>query len=201
MDRRIEYRPLGSLAKAKKNPKRHDVQALKRAIERFGFVQPIVVNESTQRIVAGHGRQSALTSLKADGAPPPAGVREVEGEWLVPVLLADFKDEQEAEAFLLADNKLQEIGGWDEKALMDMLKGMGEADADLAVLAGFTEEEVQVAVMGLPEIVRGKTPEDYPFAKGMGIRQLVLSFEDQEYDELIPRLEVLMARAGLASHT
>jgi len=58
----------------------------------------------------------------------------------VPVLVCDFKDDDEARAYLLADNKLTETGGWNMKLLIDAvntakdLSGTGFKCADISVL-------------------------------------------------------------------
>jgi ParB-like chromosome segregation protein Spo0J len=57
---RIEYLPLATLLKAPRNPKDHDIGLLHDSFSRFGFVEPIALNERTGRLVAGHGRQEAL---------------------------------------------------------------------------------------------------------------------------------------------
>ena len=142
MERRIEYMPLSSVVFANKNPKRHDIQRIVKSIERFGFVLPPALNESTGRLVSGHGRVEALRSMQSGGKQPPAGVKVLDdGSWAIPILRgADFATEQEADAYLLADNKLSEIGGWDSKELSEMFQTLeNQALDDL----GFMEREVR----------------------------------------------------------
>jgi hypothetical protein len=104
---------LSALTPAQRNPKKHALPALRDSIGRFGYVEPIVLDERTGRLVAGHGRAKALSLMKAKGGKPPAGVAEKDGEWLVPVLRGwASRSDQEAEAYLLASNQLTVAGGW-----------------------------------------------------------------------------------------
>ena len=103
---RLEWMPLGSLEPAKRNPKQHSSE-IGTSIGRFGYVEPIVLDERTGRIVAGHGRREALLAMRKRGEAPPAGIRAEGDEWLVPVLRGwASRSDAEAEAYLLASNKL-----------------------------------------------------------------------------------------------
>lgn len=54
-ERRIELMPLGQLQVAKRNPKKHSGD-ISTSVGRFGYAEPILLDERTGRIVAGHGR-------------------------------------------------------------------------------------------------------------------------------------------------
>lgn len=127
-DVRIEYMPLSKLVRAPRNPKEHHVQAIAESVDRFGYVSPLVMNDATGRLVAGHGRLDALQAMKAQGRRPPERIRVQDSEWLVPVVRGvEFKDEREAEAYLLADNRTTELGGWDEERLTQILADLNAA--------------------------------------------------------------------------
>lgn len=105
-----------------RNPKQHDLPAIRASIERHGFVSPILVDERTLRVVAGHGRLVVLRAMKEEGADPPEGIITDGDEWLVPVVMGkEFPSEQEADAYALADNRLVERGGWDITLLRNVL--------------------------------------------------------------------------------
>lgn len=118
---------------APRNPKLHNDKGLKQSVKRFGYVEPIVVDERTGFLVAGHGRLDTLTDLQKQGKKPPDGVEVDEsGEWLVPVVRGwSSRDDADAEAYLVASNKLVEAGGWDNDMLLEMLEGMGATDLGL----------------------------------------------------------------------
>ena len=138
---RIDYVALDEVAGWPRNPKLHDLNAIGASVERFGFVSPIILDEGTGQLVAGHGRLETLQRLKGSGVPPPPRVRKGRnGDWQVPVVRGiEFASPEEAEAYLIADNRLTELGGWDAGILTDML-----ADADPADLAsvGFDRAEL-----------------------------------------------------------
>jgi DNA modification methylase len=139
---RIEYLPLSALLKAPRNPKDHDIGLLHDSFGRFGFVEPIAINERTGHLVAGHGRLQALEEAKAAGQQPPKRIEVRDGEWHVPVLRGiAFDNDEEAEAYLVVSNQATAAGGWDEKALAELLRehtgnlrGMGFSEADVADL-------------------------------------------------------------------
>lgn len=129
-DIRIEYMPLSSLRRWARNPKEHDLGELGLALERFGYVNPMLIDERTGRLVAGHGRLDALQQRKARGMRAPERVRVEGGEWYVPVIRGiEFEDEDEAQAYVIADNRIVERGGWNEAVLAEVL-------ADLAAGPG-----------------------------------------------------------------
>ena len=71
------------------------------SIGQFGFIDPIICNESGQ-ILAGHGRWQAAKQL---------GLRHV------PIVTVSGLNEIQQRAFILASNKLTENAGWDRDGL------------------------------------------------------------------------------------
>lgn len=115
------------------NPKDHDLGVIYQSIKRFGFINPPLVNTASGKLLAGHGRLETLKMIKREGEFVPKFIDiDDNGEWLVPVLeSADLKDEGEAQAYLLADNRITEIGGWHTLDLVDSLKDVIEATGSL----------------------------------------------------------------------
>lgn len=127
---RIEFVALSELIRHPRNPKGHDIERLEESIDRFGFVQPLMIDERTQHLVAGHGRLDTLAQKKAAGEEPPERIVVRHGEWLVPVIRGvAFESDADAEAYLIADNRLVELGGWEDEALATMLVELREADS------------------------------------------------------------------------
>lgn len=133
---RIEYLPLSDLLRWPNNPKLHADDVITASIARFGFRDPIEIDETSQRIVSGHGRLDALERAFEAGEPPPKYIHVGDdGLWQVPVTRGGaFDNEQEASAYLVAVNKAGELGGWDESALAELLEGL---DEELRGLTGF----------------------------------------------------------------
>ena len=134
--RRIVWTALGEIVPAPFNPKKHDVQRIRRSLARYGVVEPPVLDERTGRLVAGHGRLEAFAEARAAGLEVPEGVRvNAKGEWLVPVIRGwSSRNDAEAEAYLVTSNELTMLAGWDEAGLAEMLADM---DRELADIAGF----------------------------------------------------------------
>lgn len=139
---RIEYVDLDDLRSADRNPKQHDLPTIRASLSRFGVSDvAAILNESTGRLVAGHGRITALREMRGAGDPVPVGVHvSGDGAWTVPVLHGvSFANEAEAEAFLLAHNRTTELGGWDATHLKDMLE---DHRLDLEA-TGFTVDDLR----------------------------------------------------------
>jgi hypothetical protein len=142
-DVRIEYMPLAALLKAPRNPKDHDIHLLHESFGRFGFVEPIALNEKTGRLVAGHGRLQALQEAKAAGRQPQKRIEVRDGEWLVPVLRGiAFDNDEEAEAYVVTSNQATIAGGWNENLLADLLNEHAKAGAAGLRGMGFSENDV-----------------------------------------------------------
>ena len=116
------------------NPRHNDnaVDAVANSIREFGFKVPIVV-DSDGVIVAGHTRYKAAKKL---------------GLKTVPCLVADDLNEEQINAFRLADNKVGEIATWDLDALKVELDNIGEIDLsgmgfDLTLHDEYTEPDIE----------------------------------------------------------
>jgi len=131
---RVEYLPLSQIQTWDRNPKDHDIGAIYQSMARFGYVSPVLINEASDRLVAGHGRLETLAQIKAQGASPPEGITVGDdGDWLVPVIRGvRFSDQAEAEAYGIADNRLVILGGWDDAKLAEVL-GELATGADLGL--------------------------------------------------------------------
>lgn len=141
---RIEYVELGWLLARfwPGNPKLHDLEELAAAYNDRGFVEPVIFDDKTGKVVAGHGRLEELEELRKAGAPAPDRI-EVRGtKWFVPVVRGvAFKDVGQARRHVLASNKLVESGGYDDKLLIDLLTKIGNTAEDLAG-TGVSEKEL-----------------------------------------------------------
>jgi len=139
----IEYVALDELRRWPRNPKEHDLGAIHTSIDRFGFVAPLIVDEGTGQLVAGHGRLDALLQLRDQGGPPPDRIKAKGKTWSVPVVRGiTFPDPHDAAAYLVADNRLTEVGGWITKNLAAMLSEIAEFDDTLLEASGFDGDDL-----------------------------------------------------------
>lgn len=168
--RRIEYVALSEIRAAEKNPKRHDAAGIEKSIGRFGVAELPLLDERTGRLVAGHGRINQLRAMRDAGQEPPDGVTVGDaGDWLVPVTRGwSSRSDAEADAYLVASNRLTERGGWDDAGLHALLASIGEVDPDLVAIAGFDDDDVAALLGGgggVTELPPALTdPDDVPDA-------------------------------------
>ena len=146
---RTEKRKLIDLVAADYNPRKaltpedSEYQKIKRSIEEFGYVDPIIINEDGT-IIGGHQRCTVLKDL---------GWEDVD---VVVVSL----DKQKEKALNIALNKI--TGEWDELKLKDLLMDLDLGDYDIS-LTGFESTDLIELVDRLsvePETVDDGFDED-----------------------------------------
>ncbi|AWY05256.1 ParB-like nuclease domain protein [Microbacterium phage MementoMori] len=191
----IEYEPLSGLRPDPRNPKGHDESTIGESISRFGYIEPVTVDDRTGLLIGGHGRVKALTAAKAAGHDAPDGIRvRDDGEWLIPVNRGwASASDAEAAGALIALNRATQLGGWVDDALLDLLQevdatgpGLGGTGFDLGDVDDISirlEEEGDPDSADLDEY-RQKYAEQ-------ARRLIVLSYSKEDY----ARLNVLLARA------
>ena len=102
------------------------VDAVAESIRRYGFRQPIVVDEYGV-VIAGHTRLRAAEQLGLD---------------TVPVHVADLT-EQDARAFRLADNRTAQYAKWEPLRLSEEFRRLGMDEARLAAATAFPPAQIQ----------------------------------------------------------
>lgn len=169
--RSIQYMPAAKLVPAKLNPKEHDFGAIQTSMDMHGYVEPVVLDERTERLVSGHGRIEVLLALAKKGAAPPDGVKlDAAGAWLVPVVRGwRSEDDAQANAFLLASNRTSELGGWDNAALTEVLEDLAKSNQMLG--SGYDADDLDELLeqLGPPPAV--SPPDDEEFDDAERIEQ------------------------------
>ncbi len=207
---RVEYLPLGSIQRAKVNPKRHATEDLSISVGRFGYVDPMIRDDATGRIVAGHGRLDALLERQQSGHEPPRNVQlRADGEWLIPVLVGNsFENEDEASAFLIGSNRLSEYGGWEQEQLNAMIHDLSERGVSMEGV-GWSPQQIEAmireATEGVPEPVQPGAGEgggsDKVTDSASEMNQINLFLDPEQYAQATADLGRLMKREGLADYT
>jgi len=131
---RIETWPLARLQPYAKNAKMHgpdQVAKIAASMAEFGWTVPCLVGEDGE-MIAGHGRVLAATQL---------GLAEA------PVIVLGHLTEAQRRAYRLADNKLTELGTWDEALLSAELQDLLAEDYDLSLI-GFDDSELDALLAG-----------------------------------------------------
>lgn len=125
----IEKKNVKDLLPADYNPRKDlqpgdpEYEKLKRSIEQFGYVEPVIWNKQTGRVVGGHQRLKVLID---------SGITEVD------VVVVDMNTEKE-KALNIALNKIS--GEWDTDKLALVIADLQGADFDVS-LTGFEPEEL-----------------------------------------------------------
>jgi ParB-like chromosome segregation protein Spo0J len=105
---------------------RTQIRQIAESIRRFGFINPIVIDEDHQ-ILAGHGRVAAAHAM---------GLEDV------PALRIDTMSEAEKRSYVIADNKLPLNAGWEKRALGDELERLLAEDLHFDIgITGFSTGE------------------------------------------------------------
>lgn len=115
-----------------KNPRRGDVAAIARSLEVNGQYRPVVVNSRTSEVLAGNHTLMAVRQLG----------------W--PMIAATFvdADPEQAAKIVLVDNRSNDLAGYDDAMLLEILQSLPELDGtgyDSAAL-----DELLVSITELP---------------------------------------------------
>lgn len=144
----IERRSIDELLSAQYNPRLDlksgdlDYEKLKKSIMEFDYVDPVVWNKRTGRVVGGHQRLKILKEL---------GKKDIE------VSVVDLSDDKE-KALNLALNKI--AGDWDLPKLKDLLEELDTGDFDIE-LTGFGLDEIEDLMTQF--LVEPDSPEEDDF--------------------------------------
>jgi DNA modification methylase len=147
---RIEQWPLARLQPYVKNAKLHgadQVAKIAASMAGFGWTVPCLVAEDGE-LIAGHGRVLAATQL---------GLTEA------PVIVLGHLSEAQRRAYRIADNKLTELGTWDEALLSAELQELLAEEFDLSLI-GFSDAELDqlLAAEGLDELGSREGEDEIP---------------------------------------
>jgi DNA modification methylase len=116
-----------------RNAKKHgreQIEKLKNSIIEFGFLTPCLI-DSDYNLIAGHGRVMAAKEL---------------GITSVPCVFIEGLTEEQRRAYILADNRLGELGEWDMDIVFEELSELNDLGFDVE-LTGFDMPEE------LPEVI------------------------------------------------
>ena len=136
------------------------------SIKEFGFNNPVLI-DGDNGIIAGHGRTQAALKL---------GLSEV------PTIDLSHLSEQQKKAYILADNRLGELGGgWDEELLKIELEDLGEFDIGFEDFEFEIEDETDYSHLFEPDNSEPKTEK----------HKITLEYSLEDYDLLIAKIKEL----------
>ena len=127
MAEKIELRPVADLLPDARNARTHSteqVEKLAEIIRRVGWTAPIFIS-AAGKIIAGHGRLLAAKLL---------------GLAMVPCIVLPHLTDDEARAYMLADNRLAELATWDDAMLKAELLALSEQGHQITALGWNAED-------------------------------------------------------------
>lgn len=139
---KIELQATSSLIPNARNARTHtdkQISQIAASIDRFTFLVPIVVDDANT-ILAGHGRWLAAKKLKLPE---------------VPTIRARFLTESDTRAFVLAENRISDLSGWDDNILTEELSLLWDDGYGLEI-TGFSTADLDFS---LPE-EKASDPEE-----------------------------------------
>lgn len=145
---KIERIATSALTPNPRNARTHtdkQIRQIGTSIERFGWLVPIVIDD-TNMIAAGHGRWLAAKLLKLSE---------------VPVIRVRFLTDADRRAFALAENRIAELSGWDDKLLAEELTVLFDEGYELEI-TGFSTADLDFAIpddKGRSEVEQVELPD------------------------------------------
>lgn len=184
--------PLGSLVRHPRNPRRGEIPEIAASLARFGQVRPILTDG--HQIIAGNHTFLAAESL---------------GWTHVAAVANSFSSEEEARAYLLADNRLPELGDYDQIQLRSMLDEI-EATGDWGGTGYQPDdlEDLRAAQNAVPTTSYEVFTGDYAasaeelaaraetLAAGNTLREVVLILTEDQSSQFEAHLRILRKEYG-----
>ena len=140
--------PTSQIKAAEYNPRKDlqpgdpEYKAIKRSLDDYGLIEPLIWNQRTGNLVGGHQRFKILTS---------------EGATELPVSIVDLSPAEE-KALNLALNRVQ--GAWDDDKLAGLLEELIASGQDPAS-TGFSEKDIE-RILGQFEAIEFEEMEAEP---------------------------------------
>src|SRR5207248_405766 len=113
------------------------IRQIANSIEAFGFNVPVLI-DAELNVICGHGRLLACREL---------------GWTEVPTVCLDHLTTAQAQAFMIADNRLTEISSWDARLLAEQLKDLSLHGLDFNIeVIGFEMGEIDLRIASLEDV-------------------------------------------------
>jgi DNA modification methylase len=135
-DLTVEWRDVKRICPNSRNPRKHSAKHLAQigaSMREFGVLVPILIGPDG-KIIAGNGRYLAAVDS---------------GFVTVPVIVVSHLSDAQRRAFILAENRLAELGEWDESILKIELQELEGADLDFDIdVTGFDSLDRDEIILG-----------------------------------------------------
>lgn len=129
----VQYLPIGNLKANPRNARTHtkrQIRQIGESIKQFGFLNPVLIDKDST-VVAGHGRLGAAKLLHLSAIPT--------------IVLEDLSPQQ-IRAYVVADNRLAEIAGWDRSILAIELQHLLDLEDFDVTVTGFDVPQIDMII-------------------------------------------------------
>ena len=149
----VEEVRIDEISNHERNPKIHNetqIRLLEKSIKKFGYTNPVILSADGV-ILAGHARVKAAIQM---------------GQDTIPCIRTKLSG-KDADAYLIADNRLTELAQYDRDILAELLSDLPK---DLVDITGFDTVQIDALLSGedIPDIDRfisDKVPEFQPISE------------------------------------
>lgn len=177
--------PIAGLKPLVNNPRRGDIEAVKRSLVRFGQFKPIVVRVHND---AGEEVNEVLM-----GNHTHLSAKELGGTKLA-ISFEDEWSDLEAKAAAIADNHTSDLATNDDRAMADFLLEIKE-DPTLLDATSYSGDDIEdfLFLLETPEVPGVSAKERKGLYEAAGIRTVVLPFPVKDYERVSRWLDLLRA--------
>lgn len=171
---RRTLRPVKALTPHPRNPRRGDVEEISASLQRFGQQRPIVV-DGEGRILAGNHTYRAALAI---------------GWTHIAAIESDLPDD-EAERYLVADNRTSDLGTYDNPALAAALAATPDLEG-----TGYSDDDRAVAA-ALAAPARTQPPDTH---HELALR-IIFRYDRETYKRIVERMDALMVEFGVETYS
>lgn len=156
---------------------KEQIQKIADSIQAYGFNNPILIDSETG-VIAGHGRLAAAQLLELE---------------TVPCIKLGHLSDAEKRAYIIADNRLAEIGtGWDEDILRAEIEALANAEIELSIFDLDEILEAENVINEADEIIHEQSLQLEPSKEYV----LIMAKDLAEWDEIIEYFKLKKVRRG-----
>jgi len=190
----VVYRPITSLNPAEYNPRKHtkeQAEQLKKSIERFGFVDPVICNSAKERenvIIGGHFRFEIAKELGMTDVPVVfVDIPDIEKEKELNLRLNKNTGEFDFEKLKALDFDVLLDVGFDQKELDDiwnskLKQGKFDFDEEMKKITKPKTKPGDIIQFGTHRLICGDSTKPETLQKLLGNEKASMIFSDPIYN-------------------
>ena len=181
----LEWRKVRELKEHPRNPKKHtgaQISSIKESILRFGWTQPVVIDEY-DTILIGHGRTRAAPNDE------------------VPTIVARGLSEQEKDALLVLDNHIASETGFNATALESAIRELNESGYNLSNFGILGPEDSTIEAQSAGEKDRNTLKKQLNQWERAETKPMIFYYTADELDDVEKRIKNLMEEEEITTRS